>query len=92
MGVCDVTPGGDFVDTTRVLELDSVANVCKLAVFKDEEVVALSEGEQREDGVLVGEVLDDIDVGLDEADVWAQGIDELEELLCSGDVDGCAEV
>ncbi len=63
MGVDEVGPLGDLVNTTSELERDGVADVGEFAVFEDEEVLFVRYFAEFL-WKLGGEVCDDVDVGL----------------------------
>lgn len=92
VGISDVGPLCDFENSTGILVLDCVSNVGKLAVLKDKEVMLLSELLERDNGALKGEVVDDVDVGLDKTDVWTKSVHEGEELIGGFHVDGGTKV
>ncbi|KAH3683830.1 hypothetical protein WICPIJ_005204 [Wickerhamomyces pijperi] len=86
VGIGDVGPLGDLVGPTGELGLDGVPDIGELTVFKDQKVVLLSERLQRLDGALDGEIVDDVDVGLDETQVWPQCVDQFQELSGGSDI------
>lgn len=90
--VRDVSPLHNAVDAAGVLVLDGGANVCKLAVLKQHKVVLVRQGHQRLNGTRVGEVRDDVNVGLDHDDVGAKLVGQGKQLGRGGHVERCAQV
>jgi hypothetical protein len=86
-GACE---GGEFwlAKYSSKLKLsgqEHTANVAKLAVFKDDELLAARNLVQASDGFVV-EVGNNVCVGLEHADVIANVFGQSQQLVCGGDV------